>query len=124
MKTPGFIIKSIKPLVSILLLCLVFYSVDISKISRDLKSFNSKWPILLLAATWAGQLICSERRRIIAASLDMKGSYWSFVRMYFIGMFFNIGLPSLVGGDIVKSYLFGNAFGKPMHLGLAAVISR
>jgi uncharacterized protein (TIRG00374 family) len=42
--------------------------------------------------------------------------------MYFIGMFFNIGLPSLVGGDIVKSYLLGNAFGKPMHWGLASVL--
>ena len=52
----------------------------------------------------------------------MQGSYRSFVQMYFAGMFFNIGLPSLVGGDVVKAYILSRKSDKPLQIGLASVL--
>ena len=78
--------------------------------------------VLLLIVCWLGQLLCSERWRILAASLQMHGSYRSFVQMYFAGMFFNIGLPSLVGGDAMKAYILSRKNGKPLYVGLASVL--
>jgi glycosyltransferase 2 family protein len=122
MKTPKWLINSSKILFTILLLFIVFKSVDVSKISHDLKAFNLKSVILILALCWIGQLICSERWRILAASLQMRGSFGSFVKMYFVGMFFNIGLPSLIGGDFIKAYLLSRRSGKPLQIGLASVL--
>ena len=48
--------------------------------------------------------------------------YRSFVQMYFAGMFFNIGLPSLIGGDAVKAFILSRKSGKPVHVGLASVL--
>jgi glycosyltransferase 2 family protein len=122
MKFPKHFINGFKLLFTLLLLLLVFRSVDLSKISSDLRSFNARSLILLLAVCWVGQFFCSERWRLFAASLQMRGSYRSFVQMYFVGMFFNIGLPSLVGGDVVKAYILSRKNGKPLHLGLATVL--
>ena len=111
-----------KLLITILLLFLIFQSIDISKISSDLSGFDWKSMVLLLIVCWLGQLLCSERWRILAASLKMHGRYRSFVQMYFAGMFFNIGLPSLIGGDAVKAFILSRRSGKPVHVGLASVL--
>jgi glycosyltransferase 2 family protein len=122
MKMPRLLANSLKLLITLLLLYLVFASVDISKISRDLKSFSAKSLILLCVLCWAGQLLCSERWRLFAASLQMRGTYRNFVQIYFAGMLFNIGLPSLVGGDVVKAYIISRKNGKSLHIGLASVL--
>jgi hypothetical protein len=116
------LISILKLLFTILLLFLAFQSIDVSKISNDLSGFNWKSMALLLIACWLGQLLCSERWRILAASLKMHGRYRSFVQMYFAGMFFNIGLPSLIGGDAVKAFILSRKSGKPLHVGLASVL--
>jgi glycosyltransferase 2 family protein len=122
MRISRLLIPVLKLLFTILLLFLVFQSIDISKISNDLSGFNWKSMALLLLVCWLGQLLCSERWRIFAASLKMHGRYRSFVQMYFAGMFFNIGLPSLIGGDAVKAFILSRKSGKPVYVGLASVL--
>jgi glycosyltransferase 2 family protein len=122
MKISGPLATSLKISITLLLLTLIFVSVDISKIGQDLKSFSAKSLILLCLLCWAGQLMCSERWRIFAASLQMQGTYRSFVQVYFASMFFNIGLPSLVGGDVIKAYIVSRRNSKPLQVGLASVL--
>jgi uncharacterized protein (TIRG00374 family) len=115
-------INSLKILFTIFLLYMVFQSVDLSKISHSLKDFRLESLILILVVFWTGQLICAQRWRIFAHSLQMKGSYLSFVQMYFAGMFFNIGLPTLVGGDIIKAFIVSRKNNRPLQIGLASVL--
>jgi hypothetical protein len=42
--------------------------------------------------------------------------------MYLVGMFFNIGLPSLIGGDVVKAYILSRRSARPLQSGLASVL--
>jgi len=122
MKKSRSLFVILKLLFTILLLFLVFQSIDISRARSALKAFSLGSLFLLLVICWMGQLLCSERWRVFASSLQMNGRYLSFVQMYFIGMFFNIGLPSLVGGDAIKAYLLSRKNGRPLHLGLASVL--
>jgi glycosyltransferase 2 family protein len=122
MKASKSLIDIVKIIFTILLLILVLKSVDLFKISHDLKAFNLKSLILILVLCWIGQLFCSKRWHILATSLQMQGSYRSFVKLYFVGMFFNIGLPSLIGGDFIKAYLVSRRSGKPLQIGLASVL--
>ena len=122
MRIPKALINSFKILFAVLLLFLVFRSVDLSKIAHNLRILKLVSLIPILAICWIGQLVCSERWRIFSASLQMKGSYRSFVQMYFAGMFFNLGLPSLVGGDIIKAYIVSRKSNRPLQIGLASVI--
>jgi uncharacterized protein (TIRG00374 family) len=122
MKIRKSLVNSLQILFTILLLFLVFQSVDISEISRNLKAFKLGSLVFLLAVCWMGQLICAQRWRVFAVSLQMKGSYFSFVQMYFVGMFCNIGLPTLVGGDVIKAYAISRKSGRRFQIGLASVL--
>jgi glycosyltransferase 2 family protein len=122
MKVSKSMINILKIIFTILLLILVLKSVDLFKISRDLKALNLKSLLPILMICWIGQLFCSERWHIFAVSLRMQESYRSFVKLYFVGMFFNIGLPSLIGGDLIKAYLLSRRSGQPLQIGLASVL--
>jgi uncharacterized protein (TIRG00374 family) len=115
-------VNSLKILFTIFLLYMVFQSVDLSKISHSLKDFKLETLILILTVCWIGQFICAERWRIFAHSLQMKGGYLNFVQMYFVGMFFNIGLPTLVGGDIIKAFIVSRKNNRSLQIGLASVL--
>lgn len=116
------LVSSFNVLFTLFLLFLVFRSIDLSKISQALRDFKLEFLIVILGLYWVGQLVCSERWRIFASSLQMKGSYRSFVQIYFVGMFFNIGLPSLVGGDAIKAYIIARKNSRPFQIGLASVL--
>jgi uncharacterized protein (TIRG00374 family) len=122
MKASKSLINILKIIFTILLLILVLKSADLFKVGRDLKTFNIKSLLLILVLCWIGQLFCSERWHILANSLQAQQSYRSFVKLYFVGMFFNIGLPSLIGGDFIKAYLLSRRCGKPFQIGLASVL--
>lgn len=122
MRFPRPVFAGLKLLLTLLLLFLVFRSVDVSRVLGDLRALNRASLVLLPAVYWAGQLLCSARWRLFAASLGMRNSYFSFVRTYFAGMFFNIGLPSLIGGDVVKAYVVSRRNGRPLRDGLASVL--
>jgi len=122
MKLSKSIAGGLKLLITLLLLLLIFHSVDLSAIRHHLQDMDAGALIVILALCWIGQLICSERWRIIAASLQLGGSYPSFVKIYFAGMFFNIGLPSLIGGDFIKAYILSQKNHKPLLTGLISVL--
>ncbi|HSW40247.1 MAG TPA: lysylphosphatidylglycerol synthase transmembrane domain-containing protein, partial [Acidobacteriota bacterium] len=122
MKIKKSLITALKIIFTLILLFLIFKSVDVSKISGDLAALHVPSLLLLLGALWVGQLLCSERWRLFAVSLGMHGSLRSFIKLYFAGMFFNIGLPTLIGGDVVKAYMLSRKCDKPISFGLATVI--
>lgn len=60
---------------------------------------------LVAAALVLGNLIlASERWRVILKAQDIGKSFFSTLKMTFIGLFFNYAMPGGVGGDIVKAY--------------------
>jgi hypothetical protein len=50
------------------------------------------------------------RWQLLAKPLGFTGSVWRFTGIYFIGMYFNLLLPTSVGGDMVRAW-FLNAKG-------------
>jgi uncharacterized protein (TIRG00374 family) len=108
--------------VSLLLVGLLLRAVDLGQLRHDLARLDLRHLALLASACWAGQFACALRWRRFAASLGMQERYRPLVAMYFVGMLFNIGLPSLVGGDAVKAYMLSRRTGAPLARGIASVL--
>jgi uncharacterized protein (TIRG00374 family) len=108
--------------VSLGLLALLFRSVDLGRLRDDLARLDLGRVLLLASACWLGQFICAQRWRLFAAGLGMRASYRSFAEMYFLGMLFNIGLPSLVGGDVIKAYMLRRRTAAPLNRAVACVL--
>ena len=105
-----------------ILLASILHAVDPLKIKQDLGRLQIDRLALLIVISWIGQLFCAQRWRLFAFSQGMPDSYSTFFQIYFLGMLFNVGLPSLVGGDTIKAYLISRKAGKALHNGLASVL--
>jgi uncharacterized protein (TIRG00374 family) len=113
---------TIRLAVAAILLAAILHAVDPSKIKQDLGRLHIHRLALLIVISWIGQLFCAQRWRLFASAQGMHESYWTFFQIYFLGMLFNVGLPSLVGGDTVKAYLISRKTGKALHSGFASVL--
>jgi glycosyltransferase 2 family protein len=59
-----------------------------------------------------GQITSACRWRLLAASLNLRGSYLDFISYYFIGAFTNVFVPGLLGGDAARVFYLGRRYGK------------
>lgn len=57
----------------------------------------------------AAQLLSAWRWSCVSAALKLPAAYPQLARWYFVGMFFNLFLPTGFGGDAVKTWTQGRA---------------
>jgi glycosyltransferase 2 family protein len=69
-----------------------------------------------------GQALSTYRWQLLAALLNVRGRYREFLGYYFIGMFTNLLVPGLVGGDAAKSVYLGRRHGR-MGEAIASVVA-
>lgn len=69
------------------------------------------WPVLTaaLALYLAGQLLSAQRWGMLLALAGRPAPYGVLWRSYFTGMFFNLFLPTSIGGDVVRTVVLGRA---------------
>jgi uncharacterized membrane protein YbhN (UPF0104 family) len=98
-----------KVAVSVLVLYLVFRGTDLAKISGHLAgSRKPLWTAAFLLMVLS-QTISTFRWRILMRVLDFDFPWFRILKIYFTGMFFSLFLPTLVGGDGIKTfYIAGN----------------
>ncbi len=117
-----YTVFALKILVTTALLLWILLSLDPGKIRDNLSGLEKERIAALILLHWITQAITAQRWRVIAGSMGMAGSYGAFLRMHFAGMFFSIGLPSLVGGDAIKAYAASRRAGRPLSAGIASVL--
>ena len=62
----------------------------------------------------ASQVVCSIRWYFLAHALDFSGLWSTYLKYYFVGMYFNLFLPTSVGGDVFKMHFISR--GEPKKL--------
>src|SRR5262249_35673261 len=56
--------------------------------------------------------------------LGFDGSWWRYTSYYFIGMYFNIILPTSVGGDVVRVWYLDSRSGRRWNAFLSVLLDR
>ncbi|SDE28403.1 lysylphosphatidylglycerol synthase transmembrane domain-containing protein [Niabella drilacis] len=96
----------LKPVLKIaftmLALWLVYTKVDLAAVRRLWKEANGWWLIPALAAFVICQVITSFRLLYFFRNIGLPLSARSNLRLYLLGMFYNLFLPSGLGGDGYK----------------------
>jgi len=70
----------------------------------------------------AGQAMCAYRWQLLAAILKVRGRYPEFLAYTFVGMFTNLFVPGLLGGDAARSVYLGRRYGR-MGEAIASVVA-
>ncbi|HSR69131.1 MAG TPA: lysylphosphatidylglycerol synthase transmembrane domain-containing protein [Acidobacteriota bacterium] len=112
----------LKLTVTAVLLATVFYRIDLGRFWTVLSSAN---PLLLLAAGVVQALtvlLSAQRWRVILRNFNVSEGYSAVAKITFIGFFFNLFLPSGIGGDFFRSYYLSKRTGRGMSTTLMTLI--
>ncbi len=88
--------------VSIALFFWLFTRMDSSALFSAFKAISLKAYLIAFLMYLLSQFISSLRWFIISKSLDFPGTFLKYLKYYFVGMYFNLFLPTGVGGDLLK----------------------
>ncbi len=90
--------------VSVFALFLILRQVDFPQLVFSLRQARLLFLVFSLLFIFTNYVFSSLRWRTLAAAKGIFASLAKFVKLYFIGAFFNNFLPTSVGGDVVKAY--------------------
>ena len=93
-----------KLLVSSLLLAFLFLRVDRSLFVRTLQALPLRVFVGCAGLYFLGHLISTIRWQRLLLAEGIRVPLWRLALVYFEGVFFNLFLPTLIGGDIVRGY--------------------
>ncbi len=100
----------IKLVVSGLLIYFIFSKIDLQEIGNTLRSSNPYYLGLALVFFLSSKIIASFRLNLYFHQLDVFLTYKSNLKLYFLGMFYNLFLPGGIGGDAYKGYAIKKKF--------------
>ena len=95
-----------KAAISILLLYFSLHSIDLGALGARLSRLESGWVVLALFLLTVQVVLLAVRWRDISAACGANLPFTSALQISFIATFFNQVLPSTVGGDGVRIWLF------------------
>lgn len=114
----------LKIVVTLALYVVVLYKVDVSMLWARLGSVHLGWVALGVLCYGAGQWTSAWRWWLLLPPVRLAVPFLRIVSFYFIGMFFNIFLPTIVGGDAVKAILLTRETGAPARSTVSVFMER
>lgn len=113
MKKPLSIL--LKASVSLLLMVYLFRKINLGEVWQLFRHAYIAYLATALVLYIMGQILCAYRWKLLARLMDFRNTFGEFVNYYFIGMFFNLFLPTAIGGDVGKCYYLVKENKKPLE---------
>jgi len=104
------------------LLAFIFHSVDMHDVWTRIIAINPVWLALAMLLVASGYALCGLRWAWVSSGLGIEVSPRRKVRLYFLGMFASLFLPSTIGGDVVRGILLAKGEGRS-GIGITAAAS-
>jgi uncharacterized membrane protein YbhN (UPF0104 family) len=83
-----------------------------------------EWWVGALVLFIATQIVSAYRWQVVARPLGFRQALPEFAGYYFIGMFFNLFLPTSVGGDVVRAWYLDGGTRRRLSAFLSAFVDR
>jgi glycosyltransferase 2 family protein len=102
--------KWLRIMVSVLLLAAICWQTDWRHVGAALYSLRAEFWLAAFGLLLVSQIVSTLRWRLFARALRFENGLRQMTGYYFIGMFFNLVLPTSVGGDVIRAwYLDGKS---------------
>jgi uncharacterized membrane protein YbhN (UPF0104 family) len=109
------------------LLLFVVTHVDLSDVWQRIASMDVTVFFAALMCIAGGYVFCGLRWAWIAQGMGMKVSKREKVRLYFLGMFASLFLPSTIGGDVIRGVLMARGEDRKnfrLHAAASVILDR
>lgn len=120
------VIKIIKLLlkVAVSVACLWYVStkINFSEVSTAVKKANGWWLIAGFGIYTISKLLGSKRLNIYFKNIGINLPEWQNIKLYWLGMFYNLFLPGAITGDAYKVLLLSKRYTIPYKKTTSAVL--
>ena len=121
-KIPGWLKLGVKIIVSAACLWYVSGKIDFAKAGAALRSANWLYLVLALAAFVVSKWLSALRLNIYFRNINLRLPEWTNIKLYWLGMFYNLFLPGSISGDAYKVILLTRNYKVPYRKTTAAVL--
>jgi len=104
-KQRKFLSTFLKICISVLLLYFIFTKVDFKEVIRVLKLANPLWLIVAILLFIVSKVLNALRLNLYFHAIGVPLTQLSNLKLYALGMFYNLFLPGGIGGDAYKGYV-------------------
>ncbi len=108
--------------VTIACLWYVFSKIDFVDAFGILRKADWSWLLAAFLIYTLSKLIASVRLNIYFKNIGLTLAYWQNVKLYWLGMFYNLFLPGAITGDAYKVMLLSKRFTVPYKKTTAAIL--
>jgi len=123
MTIKAFIKLLLKIIISGFALYYVFSHINLVDISETVKNSNPYYLIAALFTYIISQLTSAIRLKVLFKYIPIKISHLENIKLYWLGLFYNLFLPGGVGGDGFKVYLIGKHYKADIKKTIGAILS-
>ena len=89
---------------TLLLLGLILTRVNLGQIMDSFATLRPMYWVAAFLLLFFTQVLSSQRWKVLANAVGFGGTFYEYLKYFFIGMFFNLALPTSVGGDVVRAW--------------------
>jgi len=114
----------LRALISITLIGYLLTKANLSQLFAMLKSWNAVYYLVGLLLGVLRNVIFAYRWKITLAVSGIEVSFPRLINFYFVGAFFNLFLPTALGGDVVRGYDLAMHSGKRMGAVTSVLVER
>lgn len=104
--------KYIRATVSVLLLAFIAWRTNWNDVSEKFANLHIEMWFAALGAGLIGSVAAAKRWQSFAAELGFKRTLAQYTAYSFIGMYFNLVLPTSVGGDVMRIWYLDGETGR------------
>lgn len=99
------LITALKIVVSIALIYFIFTKIQFEDVVKTLKDGNPLYLILGISLVVLSKVLAALRLNLYFRQIEVKITQLSNLKLYLLGMFYNLFLPGGIGGDAYKGYV-------------------
>jgi uncharacterized membrane protein YbhN (UPF0104 family) len=100
---------------SLILVGLLVWRIDWRQVASAFAQLEVSYWLLALGLYLLTQGVSAVRWQMLGHSLGLGGRWRDYLSHYFVGMFFNLVLPTSVGGDVVRAWYLGRKDDTPRN---------
>lgn len=97
---------------------------DWAALASVLRSLSVSVVVSVLAINLSAHIFLVLRWHIVSGWLRARAPFATTLKCYALGLFYNLFLPSSIGGDVARSYYLFQANGRPQLSGASSILDR
>ena len=98
-------ITALKIIISAVLIYFIFTKIELKDVLQTLKKSHPFYLFLALLFFVSSKVLSAFRTNLYFHQIGAKITQWSNLKLYLLGMFYNLFLPGGIGGDAYKGYV-------------------